>query len=104
MTFTPRTHETGVPCCSSTNSAGERIFPDHPCPKCRSYFAAAASTGAPPDPYFEDLKALRASNAAREKASPVRAAAGSVEMHYDTNGTPDPYAAGIATMRQEMGR
>jgi hypothetical protein len=37
-----RTHENGGVCCSSTNDAGERIPPKHPCDKCKQHFAAIA--------------------------------------------------------------
>jgi hypothetical protein len=34
-----RIHENGAVCCSSTNDAGERIAPKHPCDKCQHHFA-----------------------------------------------------------------
>lgn len=76
MSFTPRIHENGGPCCYATNDAGERIPTISQCEKCNKHFVAKTlresvhtnqedrmENYTPQDPYADGLKKLRAASA-----------------------------------------
>lgn len=97
MTFQPRIHENGGPCCTAELAL---------CDKCKAHFAWGGAPRAaslrpavdytPPDPYEPQLARLRADLPSTRWPEPR-----STEIHLDANGVPDPYYAALEQMRKE---